>query len=242
MISGYHPSTPSIPVATIKNSNLTFFQTSISGFPKLIFVNPTHFSHSERNKPWMDLIIHELRTASHTIELGSYLISNNQNTPEMIRTVIQSCKRQKVATLIASDFIQLLTSPPEIYSTSLIQIIQDGLITPNPSQIHLNFHLPFNPSIFKQNSLNFLGNYFFLKNFLTTLLVWLESEEIFLEFNIINPVTASIGISIPEDTCLSKLKNYPLIPHYISYIAAYFNGRAWLTQNTINLLFPLDLA
>ncbi len=222
------------------NSNLTFFHKTLFGFPKLVFTNPSHFSMLNRCQLWGDLIIRELRTVSHAIELGTRLISTNYHQ-DIVQTMINSSKRQKVATLIASDFILLLTSPPEIYSTSLMQIIQDATGFPKLKRTYYNYHFSMNSTNLKNNPPKLIGIYQFLKNFLQTLLNWMNEEEVTLEINIINPVTVFISLSISEDSFLSELKNYPLIPHYISYIAAYFNGRAWLTQNTVNLLFPLDL-
>lgn len=240
LISGHHPSTFSIPVTSIMNSNLTFFRTILSGFPKLVFATPNRLSVLERGRLWGDLIIRELRTVSHAIELGTHLISKNYNQ-DIIQTMMKSSKRQKVATLIASDFIILLTSPPEIYSISLMELIQHSFNLLNLKRTHLNFHFPLNSANLKKNHPRLLGNYHFLKSSIKTLLNWLSDDDIILEINILNPVTVLISLSISDEFFLSELEGYPLIHPYISYIAAYFNGRAWLTQNTINLLFPLDL-
>jgi hypothetical protein len=242
--SGLHPSTlpSSIPIPSLQKLNLeTQHCEPLDCYKVYQFKQKTSFSNSNF---WVEDLIHELRTASLTIDLGAHLLAESEHmAPMLLRKLLRASHRQKISTLIASDFLQLLTTTPTIYSISLTEILTRGLShSPNTAQVKC--HLV---SLIKSNLIGHVnpiiwGNFHFLANFFTTLLSWLETELVTLEMEIINPVSVQVSMNIPHDHLLSNIQGFSLITHYLNYIAAYFNGRSWITQTSINILFPLVLS
>jgi hypothetical protein len=91
--------------------------------------NVYHCRSNETNLPckniWTEDLIHELRTGTLLMGLGTGLISKTEeNGVEKVFRILQTAShRQRISTLIASDFIQLLSLPPEIGQTSLSKVI-----------------------------------------------------------------------------------------------------------------------
>ena len=189
-------------------------------------------------------MVHELRTASFIINLVAHVLTEkDQQNPLLLRKLLQVSHRQKITTLIASDLIQLVTSTPKIYSTSLTKILTIGL-SHSPATDQVKFHLASSINVRLSGHVNPIiwGNFHFLANFFTTLLSWLETELIIVEMEIINPVAVQIRMKIAHDHFLTSIQGFPLIPHYLHYIAAYFNACSWITQTSINIIFPLVLS
>lgn len=243
-MTGFHPSTLFSPLLmpTLQNLNLDiqncepFYNYEIHQFKK--------FFPLYQEKFWVEELIHELRTASLTIDLGAHVLADSKHLAAMLlQKLLRASHRQKVSTLIASDFLQLITTPPLIHATSLVKILTTGLShSPFTSQVKFNIS-----SFIKAGSIGHInpiiwGNFYFLSNFFTTLLSWLETEIITLEISTINPVSTQVTISIPDELFLSNIQGFSLIPHYLQYVVAYFNGCSWVTQNSINILFPLALS
>ena len=243
-LSGFHPSTlpSSIPIQTLHKLNLDIQRCEpLDCYEVYQFKQNPSFSNRYF---WVEDLIHELRTASLTIDLGAHVLAENeQMAPILLRKLLRASHRQKISTLIASDFLQLLTSAPTIYSISLTEILTRGL-SHSPATSQVKFHLA--SSIMSDLICNInpiiLGNFHFLTNFFTTLLSWLETELVTLEMEIINPVSVQVSMNIPHDHFLSNIQGFPLIPHYLNYITAYFNSCSWITQSSINILFPLVLS
>lgn len=192
---------------------------------------------------WVEELIHELRTASLTIDLGVHILADSNHLASMLlQKLLRASHRQKIATLIASDFLQLITTPPKIQAISLVKILTSGL-SHSPFTSQVKFRLS---SSIKADSIGHInpiiwGNFYFLANFFTTLLSWLETVLVALEMKIINLVSVQVTMSIPDDHFLSNIQGFSLIPHYLHYIVAYFNGCSWVNQSSINILFPLAL-
>lgn len=242
-LSGFHPSiVPSlIPIPNIWVQNLDI-QRRVPFDQYEIYQFKQRTSLCYENL-WVETMIHELRTASLTIDLGAHvLVENDQSAPYILQKLLRASHRQKISTLIASDFLQLLISPPSIYSISLTKILISGLshcpVAPLKfhlaSSIETNFLGHINPIIW--------GNFHFLANFFTTFFSWLGMECVTLEMEIINPVSVLVSLDIPPTHSLSHIQGFSLIPHYLHYITAYFNGRAWMTQSSVKILFPLVLS
>lgn len=188
---------------------------------------------------WSELLIHELRTATLSLDFGSYLVTDSYPiTPRLVHQLVKASQRQKVSTLIASDFIQLISSPPIISHTSLLNSLMRSF-TYQPTTL-IDFNISSVPSMTKQMDPLIFGNAHFLANFLSTLLYWIP-YKVTVELQILNLFSVQINITIPHEYYLSSLNGFLLVSNYIQYIAAFFNGRAWISHHTISLIFPLVL-
>ncbi|MHA1979264.1 MAG: hypothetical protein ACW98I_20345, partial [Candidatus Hodarchaeales archaeon] len=170
------------------------------------------------------------------------LSKTEENGLDKVFRILQTAShRQKISTLIASDFIQLLSLPPEIGQTSLSKVVSKIWSSySDPSRIRYHnhsgnksrghFHNP-NPTIY--------GNEHFMENFFSTTLSWFEKQPVTIEVEQMNHVSSRISFCIPFIEHLSSLMSYRLINHYFQYIAAYFNFRVYLTQSTLNFIMPV---
>lgn len=242
-LTGLHPSTSPIAISTpiMKNFDLDIqYYSSIGHYEIYKFTQSTSFSHEDF---WVEELIHELRTASLTVDLGAHVLASSRDqAPILLQKLLRASHRQRISTLIASDFLQLQTTTPIIRAMSLIKILSSSL-SHSPYTSKVRFIISSSTNIDDLGYINPIiwGNFFFLSNFFTTLFSWLKTRKIILELTVINPVSVQIILSIPEDQFLSDIQGFPLLPHYLSFIVAYFNGCTWLTQNSINILFPLAL-
>ncbi|MFX1514942.1 MAG: hypothetical protein ACFFC6_01445 [Promethearchaeota archaeon] len=242
-LSGLHPSTSPITISTsvIKNLGLDFqYHSSIDCYEIHQFKQSPPFFYEDL---WVEELIHELRTASLTVDLGAHVLAGSTDQASiLLQKLLQASHRQRISTLIASDFLQLQTTSPIIRTISLLKILTSSLAhSPYTSQVRFIISSSINVDTLGYINPIIWGNFFFLSNFFTTLYSWLKTKPIIMEMTSINPVSVQIIISIPEDQFLSDIQGFSLLPHYLYFIAAYFNGCAWLTQNAINILFPLAL-
>lgn len=240
-LSGFHPSTvpSSIPIPILHKLNIDIHCCEpLDCYEIYLFKQKSSLLHE---RVWIEDLIHELRTASLTIDLGAHVLAEDEHlAPMLLQKILRASHRQKIATLIASDFLQLLTSTPIINSISLTKMLTSSL-SHSLSTTQMKFHLT---SSINENLIGHInpiiwGNFHFLTNFFTTLLSWLETELITVEMEIINPVAVQIRMKIAHDHFLTSIQGFPLIPHYLHYIAAYFNACSWITQTSINIIFPL---
>jgi hypothetical protein len=209
--------------------------------------NIYHCSRNDTYLPfkniWAEDLIHELRTASLLMDLGTRLLTDTdeKESLKILKILNNASYRQKLSTLIASDFIQLLSLPPELRPTALSKVISriwSSVI--DPSRIRYHFHSgDKSRSIFTNPNPIIYGNENFLSNFLSTTLSWFEKQPVTIEMEQINRMSIKISFCIPFANHLSSLMNYRLINHYFQYIAAYFNFRVYLTQSTLNIILPL---
>ncbi len=243
-MTGFHPSTLSsaLSMPSLQNLNLDVQNCRVFDNYEIHQIKKSVPLYQE--KYWVEDLIHELRTASLTIDLGAHVLADSKHLVAMVlQKLLRASHRHKVSTLIASDFLQLITTPPLIHAISLAKILTTGL-SHSPFTSQVKFHIS---SSIKAGSIGHInpiiwGNFYFLSNFFTTLLSWLETETITLEISTINPVSTQVTISIPNEFFLSNIQGFSLIPHYLHYVVAYFNGCSWVTQNSINILFPLALS
>ena len=187
-------------------------------------------------------LIHELRTASLLMDLGTRLLieSNEKEFQGLFKILKNSSLRHKLSTLVASDFIQLLSHPPKLERTALSKVISrtwNFLSDPSRIRYHVysgdkieGLYFDPNPSIY--------GNEHFLTNFLSTTLNWLENQPVTIEMEQLNRISTKISFCIPYQDHLSSLISYRLVNHYLQYITAYFNLRVYLTQSTLNIILP----
>jgi hypothetical protein len=186
-------------------------------------------------------LIHEIRTASFIIDLGAHtFLVDNQLTSLIFEKIQRASRRQIISTLIASDFIQMITSMPRICSTSLIDILINS-ISNSPTVTQMKYHSNttlesniigiFDPFVF--------GDFHFLSDFFSNIMFWLETTPLTINMDILNNISVQVGISTPSNQNLSSFQGFSLIVHYLNYISAYVNSRSWVTQSSINIIFPL---
>lgn len=192
---------------------------------------------------WVEDLIHELRTASLLMDLGTELLTekNVKALPELFKILKNASHRQKLSTLISSDFIQLLSQPPKLGRTELSKVISRSWSSvSDPSLIKYHSHSTDNCQglAFDPNPIIY-GNEHFLTNFFSTTLAWFEKQPVTIEMELINRISARISFCIPFTNHLSSLMSYRLFNHYFQYIAAYFNLRVYLTQSTLNIILPI---
>ncbi len=146
-----------------------------------------------------------------------------------------------MSTLIASDFIQLLSLPPELGRTALFKVISRSWSSvSDPSRIRYHTHSADKSQGFNSDPNPIIyGNEHFLVNFFSTTLSWFEKQPVTIELERQNRISTKISFCIPFENHLSSLMSYRLINHYFQYIAAYFNLRVYLTQSTLNIILPI---
>ncbi|MFW9906085.1 MAG: hypothetical protein ACFFFH_17310 [Candidatus Thorarchaeota archaeon] len=238
-LTGLFPSiTPrSIPTSLFQNLNIQYY-APLKSYEIHLF---TESPHSFYANFWIEELIHELRTASLTVDLGAHVLAGNEDqAPLLLQKLLRASHRQRVSTLIASDFLQLQTNSPIIRTFPFVKILTSSLShSPFTSKVRFVISSPLNTEPIANLNPIIWGNFYFLSNFFTTLYSWLKTKPITMEMTTINPVSVKVTISIPEDQFLSDIQGYSLIPYYLHFIVAYFNGCSWVTQNAINILFPL---
>jgi hypothetical protein len=234
-------SAPLLSSINYQNIIFTLLEDTITPY------NVYHCRSSETNLPykniWTEDLIHELRTGTLLMGLGTRMLSKTgeKGIDKVFKILQNAAHRQKISTLIASDFIQLLSLPPEIGQTSLSKVISKiWSSVSDPSRIRYHdhsgnksrghFYNP-NPTIY--------GNEHFLENFFSTTLNWFEKQPVTIEMEQVNRVSSRISFCIPFKEHMSSLMSYRLINHYFQYIAAYFNFRVYLTQSTLNFIMPV---
>ncbi len=245
-ISGLNPSQSSPRLSQLSTQDVSFNLLEDS---HLIYNVYSCHKNSPMPLPyqqmWVEDLIHELRTASLIMGLGTRLLqeTSSSSLPYLFKTLRTASHRQKMCTLIASDFIQLLSAPPPLAPSTLSGVISKSWgSSPDPTRVRFHvqasngYHEPyFNPNPIIYGSENFLAN------FCITTLTWFESEPVTIELEQMNGISTRLSFCIPFDHFLSSLQSYRLINHYFQYIAAYFNLRCWLTQSTFNIIFPLSI-
>jgi hypothetical protein len=208
--------------------------------------NQDHKSIKSYQRLWSEDLIHELRTASLFIELGSKLpteTSVNVSPEYLYKTLRKASNQQKVCALIASDFVELLSTDPEISPISLSKIISRSWESQqDPSRVRFNICVSSEKSkqYFNPNPV-FYGNENSLSNFFKTILTWFENEQITIELEQENQISMRLSVNIPFSKHLSAFLNYRLVNHYLVYISAFYNLRCWITQSSLNIVFPLLL-
>jgi hypothetical protein len=240
-LSGFHPST--VP-ASIPPPNGDFFDLDykhyFSSIPSYEIYQciPQKSSSALKKNTWVDVLIHELRTATLSMDLGSYLLSDSQQpTPRLVHKIIKASHHQRISTLVASDFIQLISSPPQISRVSLLNILMHSF-TQLPNSTQLVFLITVRSDILNHIHPTIWGNTHYLASFFSTILYWIP-YQLTIELEIVNPISIQLNINCPSDQYLSAIKGFMLISHYLKYVTAYFNCRAWISQQVINIIFPL---
>ncbi|MHA2173217.1 MAG: hypothetical protein ACXABI_00165 [Candidatus Hodarchaeales archaeon] len=240
-----NPSQSSLSLAKLKDQNLQLKKLEDSHAIYNVFIgNNEKNSMESYRRIWSENLIHELRATSILMDLGTKSLietSTKVSLTNLYKLLRKTSNQQQLCTLIATDFIQLLNNNPEISPTSLSKIISKSWGTlQDPTRVQFNICVSdgksnqfFNPNPF------FYGNELFLTNFFKTTLAWFENGSVTVELEQENRISMRISFSIPFDQYLSTLQNYRLVNHYLVYITAFYNLRCWITQSTLNIVFPL---
>jgi hypothetical protein len=165
------------------------------------------------------------------------LSDSQQPTPRLVHKIIKASHHQRISTLVASDFIQLISSPPQISRVSLLNILMHSF-TQLPNSTQLVFLITVRSDILNHIHPTIWGNTHYLASFFSTILYWIP-YQLTIELEIVNPISIQLNINCPSDQYLSAIKGFMLISHYLKYVTAYFNCRAWISQQVINIIFPL---
>ncbi len=240
-----NPSQSSLSISklTKQNIQLNLIEKQSSGY-KVFSCHQENSSIEAHRQTWSEDLIHELRSSSFLMELGPKLLietSKKISVDYFYNKLRKESFRQKLCTLIASDFIQLLSLEAVMSPTSLSKIISNSWGSlPDPTRVRFNICISdrksnqnFNPNPY------FYGNELLLSNFLKTIITWFENGPITIDIKQENRISMRLSFSIPFDQHLSTLQNYRLVYHYLIYITAFYNLRCWTTQSTLNIIFPL---
>jgi len=242
-IAQLNPSQSAPLFSSLNYQNIDLTQIEDENTPYNVYYCRSNDMHIPFKNIWVEDLIHELRTGALLMDLGTRLLTetDEKGRQQLFEILKNASHRQKLSTLIASDFIQLLSLPPELGRTALSKVIsRTWSFISDPSRIRYHVHSGdrIQGLFFDPNPIIY-GNEYFLTNFLSTTLSWLEKQPVTIEMEQMNRITTKISFCIPFENHLSSLKSYRLINHYFQYIAAYFNLRVYLTQSTLNIIFPV---
>ncbi len=236
----------SAPLLSYMNyQNIIFTLLEDSSTPYNVYYCRSNGTSLPYKNIWIEDLIHELRTGTMLMDFGTNLLRkcDEKGTNKIFKILQNASLRQKISTLIASDFIQLLSQSPEIGQTSLSRVISK--IWSSASDLsRIRYHdqsgSKSGGSYSNSNPIIY-GNEHFLENFFSTTLNWFEKQPVTIEMEQMNRVSTRISFCIPFKEHISSLMSYRLINHYFQYIAAYFNFRVYLTQSTLNFIMPVLL-
>ena len=128
-LSGINPSQSSPKLSDLVNRNLVFDVPEDSySIYDIYLCHQKSSSISEFQNSWVKDLVHELRTSSSVLELGTHVITETENPSlrELSKTLTKASHRQRISTLIASDLIQLLANPPDLAACYLLKAILRG--------------------------------------------------------------------------------------------------------------------
>ena len=242
-IAQLNPSQSAPLFSSLNYQNIDLTPIEDANTPYNVYYCRSNDMHIPFKNIWVEDLIHELRTASLLMDLGTRLLTatDEKGLPELFKILKNASHRQKLSTLVASDFIQLLSLPPELGHTALSKVISRSWNSvSDPSRIKYNVHSRnrLQGYLFDPNPIIY-GNEHFLTNFFSTTLNWFEKQPVTIEMEQLNRISSRISFCVPFENHLSSLMSYRLINHYFQYIAAYFNLRVYLTQSTLNIIFPV---
>jgi len=228
-----HPSTQNFSLPDVRSGEL-FVSSNIEGNSHKIiqFFPDKAFTTSV----WMERCIHELRTSSLILNLGKRIPFRNSALEDKI---FNALKRQELATIVASDLLQLLGTTQKIQLTSLSSILREAsFYIGDRSHTTINILNKLEMNHGQLNDPVIWGNSHFLTNFFRTLLYWC-SQPIKIEVEMFNPFSVSVSFFLNDSEDLSQRTGYQLIYEYLVYVSAFFNFRSWILPNRIHIILPL---
>ena len=191
-------------------------------------------------KDCSDDLGHELRTGSLLMDLSHFLMKNLDNLEsEVIERFARAASRQKISTIISSDFIEILLSTPNIYPVSLHRIFKTSLkYLQNSPNTQINILSSSETDLFEHSTTEIWGSSRVPLNIFSTVLAWMYGVPLTIEIEIINKFTMGMSFNLSDNFLLTNHQGYQLITHYLRFMTSYFNYNYWMTQNAINIVFP----
>ncbi len=235
-----HPSSRLIPKRTLLSIDPKLYSITFGSDSYKVIASSENISLSSITGNCVDDITHELRTGSLLMDLSSYLLRNTENLDsEVIERFHRAASRQKILSIVSSDFIELLLGSPMIHPVSLYEILRRSLkyLQTSPNT-RINIVSSSEADLFDQSTTETWGSSHVPLNILSTLLAWLYGVPLTLEIEIINEFSMGISFNLPNNFLITNHQGYPLIVHYLQFMTCYFNYRSWITQNAINIVFP----
>jgi hypothetical protein len=237
-MSGIHPSTPQISNKTLFSLQMDLYSIPLKSYK--IFYSSISQPLTLSVNNWVEELTHELRTGSLLMDLSHHLMKSVESMDQkVIQRFSHVAYRQKILTIIVTDLIQLLLNPPNIYPVSLANVLRTSFhYLRNSSNTQFNMISSLESDGLETSNPEIWASSHFPENLFSTILTWLRGFPITIEVEIMNNFSAGISFSIPSDTLLTTLEGFNLVSHYLKFFTSYFNGRLWLTQNTINIILP----
>ncbi|MFX0123354.1 MAG: hypothetical protein ACFFAE_06915 [Candidatus Hodarchaeota archaeon] len=236
-MSGIHPSTQQVSNKTLFSLHMDLYSIPFKSY-KIFYSSISQPLTSIINN-WVEELTHELRTGSLLMDLSHYLMKSVETMdPKVIQRFSHVAYRQKILTIIVTDLIQLLLNPPNIYPVSLSSVLRSSFhYVRTSSNTQFNMISSSDPDLETSNPEIWASSHF-PENLFSAILTWLQGFPITIEVEIMNNFSVGISFSVPSDSLLTTLQGFSLIAHYLKFFTSYFNGRLWLTQNSINIVLP----
>lgn len=237
-MSGIHPSTRQISNKTLFSLHMDLYSIPLKSYK--IFCSSVSQPLTSIINNWVEELTYELRTGSLLMDLSHYLMKSVESMDQrVVQRFSHVAYRQKILTIIVTDLIQLLLNPPNIYPVSLSNVLRTSFYyIRNSSNTQFNMISSLDPNDLETSNPEIWGSSHFPENIFSTILTWLRGQQITIEVEIMNNFSVGISFSIPSDSLLTTLKGFSLVAHYLQFFTSYFNGRVWLTQNSINIILP----
>ncbi|MFX0204586.1 MAG: hypothetical protein ACFFDT_01260 [Candidatus Hodarchaeota archaeon] len=236
-ISGIHPSTRQISNKTLFSLHMDLNSIPLKTYK--IFYSSVSQPMTLTINNWVEELAHELRTGSLLMDLSHHLMNNEILDQKVVQRFSHVAYRQKILTIIVTDLIQLLLNPPNIYPVSLSNVLRTSFsYLRNSSNTQFNMISSLDSDDLETSNPEIWASSHFPENLFATILTWLRGFPITIEVEIMNGFSVGISFSIPSDTLLTTLEGFSLVSHYLKFFTSYFNGRLWLTQNSINIILP----
>ncbi|MHA2202487.1 MAG: hypothetical protein ACW991_02245 [Candidatus Hodarchaeales archaeon] len=244
-MSGIHPSTRQISNKTLFSLHLDLYSIPLRSY-KIFYSSVSQPLTSIINN-WVDELTYELRTGSLLMDLSHYLMKSVESMDQrVVQRFSHVAYRQKILTIIVTDLIQLLLNPPNIYPVSLSDVLRTSFhYIRSSSNTQFNMISSLDLDDFETSNPEIWGSSHFPENMFSTILTWLRGLPITIEVEIMNDFSVGISFSVPSDSLtknldnsLTTLEGYSLVSHYLKFFTSYFNGRLWVSQNSINIILP----
>lgn len=239
-ISGIHPSSKIVSNKKLLSLNPKLYSVTFGTDSYKVISSSEPLSLSSVTGECVEDLTHELRTGSLLMDLSHYLMKNMESLEsEVVERFARAASRQKISTIISTDFIELLLGNPILRPVSLHEILKTSLKYLQSSRnMRINIVSSSETDLFRQSNAEIWGSSRVPLNIITTVLAWLYGIPLTIEIEIINRFSMGISFNLPDNFLLTNHQGYPLIAHYLRFMTSYFNCKYWFTQNAISVTFP----
>ena len=238
-LSGINPSACVINNKTLSSLYPNLYSTPL-GACKIFFSSVPQTLASVVDS-WVDDLTYELRTGSLLMDLSHHIMGSVKRLDQkLVQRFSRAAYRQKILTIIVSDLIQLLLSPPNFFPVSLSEVLRTcfGYLR-NSSKTQFNLISSSSTDDYETFDPEIWGSSHYPENIFSTLLTWLQGVPITLEVEIINKFSVGISFNVLDHFLLTTTQDFPLVTQYLRFFTSYFNCRLWMTQNSINIILPI---